>query len=42
LDGDNKIINNMPPKNNGDKHYYGFDPSGLEKAAAVSLISDEI
>jgi hypothetical protein len=26
----------MPPKKEGEKHFYGFDSSGLEKAAAVS------
>ena len=26
----------MPPKKNDPSHYYGFDSSGLEKAAAVS------
>ena len=26
----------MPPKKEGEKHYYGFDSTGLEKAAAVS------
>lgn len=28
----------MPPKKEGEKHYYGFDSSGLEKAAAVSSL----
>jgi hypothetical protein len=32
----------MPPKKDGEKHYYGFDSSGLEKAAAVSLITAAI
>lgn len=27
----------MPPKKEGEKHYYGFDSSGLEKAATVSI-----
>jgi hypothetical protein len=27
----------MAPKKDGEKHYYGFDSSGLEKAATVSL-----
>lgn len=28
----------MPPKKDGaEKHYYGFDSTGLEKAAAVSI-----
>ena len=26
----------MAPKKDGEKHYYGFDSSGLEKAATVS------
>jgi hypothetical protein len=26
----------MPPKKEGEKHFYGFDSTGLEKAAAVS------
>lgn len=42
MDGVNKIINIMPPKKEGEKHYYGFDSTGLEKAAAVSLISAAI
>jgi len=29
----------MAPKKDGEKHYYGFDSSGLEKAAAVSSSS---
>lgn len=29
----------MPPKKDGaEKHYYGFDSTGLEKAATVSPI----
>jgi hypothetical protein len=25
----------MPPKKDENKHYYGFDPAGLEKGAKV-------
>jgi len=28
----------MAPKKDGEKHYYGFDSSGLEKAATVIIL----
>ena len=28
----------MPKKDDKSQGYYGFDPSGLERAAAVSII----
>lgn len=30
----------MPPKKDGGSHYYGFDSSGLEKAAAAAKYLD--
>jgi hypothetical protein len=30
----------MPPKKGGDQNYYGFDSSGLEKAAVAAKYLD--